>query len=63
MSVFLLLDKLKFVLHTCVVCVQADLTLREGSGHFYVNASVKGIADVMFQESQGIAQVTFKEIF
>lgn len=37
--------------------VRADLTLREGSGHFYVNASVKGIADVTFQESQGIAQV------
>ncbi|KAA0706727.1 Nuclear pore membrane glycoprotein 210 [Triplophysa tibetana] len=37
--------------------VRADLTLREGSGHFYVNASVKGIADVTFQEFQGIAQV------
>ncbi|XP_056588435.1 nuclear pore membrane glycoprotein 210 [Triplophysa dalaica] len=37
--------------------IRADLTLREGSGHFYVNASVKGIADVTFQEFQGIAQV------
>ncbi|XP_051517027.1 nuclear pore membrane glycoprotein 210-like isoform X2 [Myxocyprinus asiaticus] len=37
--------------------VTADLTLREGSGYFYVNTSVGGIADVSFQESQGIAQV------
>uniref|UniRef100_A0A8C2GK98 Nucleoporin 210 n=1 Tax=Cyprinus carpio TaxID=7962 RepID=A0A8C2GK98_CYPCA len=29
----------------------------QGSGYFYVNASVGGIADVTFQESQGIAQV------
>ncbi|XP_043080989.1 nuclear pore membrane glycoprotein 210 [Puntigrus tetrazona] len=37
--------------------VMADLVLQQGSGYFYVNASVQGIADVMFQESQGIAQV------
>ncbi|XP_043081292.1 nuclear pore membrane glycoprotein 210-like [Puntigrus tetrazona] len=37
--------------------VTADLVLQQGSGYFYVNASVQGIADVMFQESQGIAQV------
>lgn len=37
--------------------VMVDLTLKEGSGYFYVNASVKGIADLLFQESQGIAQV------
>ncbi|XP_051517594.1 nuclear pore membrane glycoprotein 210-like [Myxocyprinus asiaticus] len=37
--------------------VTADLNLREGSGYFYVNTSVAGIADVSFQESQGIAQV------
>ncbi|XP_067448776.1 nuclear pore membrane glycoprotein 210 [Thunnus thynnus] len=38
--------------------VRANLALREGSGHFYVNTSVKGIADVVFQEAQGTAQVT-----
>uniref|UniRef100_A0A8C1M507 Nucleoporin 210 n=1 Tax=Cyprinus carpio TaxID=7962 RepID=A0A8C1M507_CYPCA len=37
--------------------VTADLILQQGSGYFYVNASVGGIADVTFQESQGIAQV------
>ncbi len=40
--------------------LQADLILQQGSGYFYVNASVGGIADVTFQESQGIAQVTFQ---
>uniref|UniRef100_A0A671RVB1 Nuclear pore membrane glycoprotein 210-like n=1 Tax=Sinocyclocheilus anshuiensis TaxID=1608454 RepID=A0A671RVB1_9TELE len=34
--------------------VTADLILHQGSGYFYVNASVGGIADVTFQESQGI---------
>uniref|UniRef100_A0A4W4F2H8 BIG2 domain-containing protein n=1 Tax=Electrophorus electricus TaxID=8005 RepID=A0A4W4F2H8_ELEEL len=37
--------------------VQADLTLREGSGYFFVNTSVGGIANVVFQESQGTAEV------
>ncbi|XP_071780679.2 nuclear pore membrane glycoprotein 210 isoform X1 [Centroberyx gerrardi] len=37
--------------------VRADLALREGSGHFFVNTSVKGIADVVFQEAKGTAQV------
>ncbi|XP_056100665.1 nuclear pore membrane glycoprotein 210 [Rhinichthys klamathensis goyatoka] len=37
--------------------VAADLTLQQGSGYFYINASVGGIAEVTFQESQGIAQV------
>lgn len=37
--------------------LQAILELREGSGHFFVNTSVKGIADVEFQEAQGTAQV------
>ncbi|XP_051961479.1 nuclear pore membrane glycoprotein 210-like [Xyrauchen texanus] len=37
--------------------VTADLTLREGSGYFYVNISVGGIADVSFKESRGTAQV------
>ncbi|KAM3871773.1 nuclear pore membrane glycoprotein 210 [Diretmus argenteus] len=37
--------------------VRADLALREGSGHFFVNTSVKGIAEVVFQEAQGTAQV------
>lgn len=36
---------------------QAELTLREGSGYFFVNTSVRGIADVEFQESQGTAEV------
>uniref|UniRef100_A0A672RXZ7 Nucleoporin 210 n=1 Tax=Sinocyclocheilus grahami TaxID=75366 RepID=A0A672RXZ7_SINGR len=34
--------------------VTADLILQQGSGYFYVNASVGGIADITFQESQGI---------
>ncbi|KAM7404954.1 hypothetical protein PAMP_012253 [Pampus punctatissimus] len=38
--------------------VRANLALREGSGHFFVNTSIKGIADVVFQEAQGTAQVT-----
>ncbi|XP_057177409.1 nuclear pore membrane glycoprotein 210 isoform X2 [Triplophysa rosa] len=42
--------------------VRADLTLQEGSGHFYVNASVKGIAEVTFQEFQGIAQVVPSQV-
>lgn len=33
------------------------MALQEGSGHFFVNTSVKGIADVVFQETQGTAQV------
>ncbi|XP_002667606.3 nuclear pore membrane glycoprotein 210 [Danio rerio] len=37
--------------------VAAALTLQQGSGYFFVNASVGGVADVTFQESQGIAQV------
>lgn len=38
--------------------VKANLALQEGSGHFYINTSVKGIADVVFQETQGTAQVS-----
>ncbi|KAF1390292.1 hypothetical protein PFLUV_G00056550 [Perca fluviatilis] len=38
--------------------VRANLALREGSGHFFVNTSVKGIANVVFQEAQGTAQVS-----
>uniref|UniRef100_A0AAY4EK95 BIG2 domain-containing protein n=1 Tax=Denticeps clupeoides TaxID=299321 RepID=A0AAY4EK95_9TELE len=37
--------------------VRADLTLREGSGYFYVNSSVGGLAHVVYQESQGTAEV------
>lgn len=37
--------------------LQANLALREGSGHFFVNTSVKGIANVVYQESQSTAQV------
>uniref|UniRef100_A0A6Q2XNQ1 Nucleoporin 210 n=1 Tax=Esox lucius TaxID=8010 RepID=A0A6Q2XNQ1_ESOLU len=33
--------------------VRAELTLREGSGYFFVNTSVVGIADVVFKEAQG----------
>lgn len=40
-----------------VVVCQAELTLREGSGYFFINTSVRGIADVEFQESQGTAEV------
>ncbi|XP_028266011.1 nuclear pore membrane glycoprotein 210 [Parambassis ranga] len=38
--------------------VRVNLALREGSGHFYVNTSNKGIVDIVFQEGQGTAQVT-----
>ncbi|GLD49968.1 nuclear pore membrane glycoprotein 210 isoform X1 [Lates japonicus] len=38
--------------------VRANLALQEGSGHFFVNTSVRGIADVVFQEAQGTAQVS-----
>uniref|UniRef100_A0A673CGL2 BIG2 domain-containing protein n=1 Tax=Sphaeramia orbicularis TaxID=375764 RepID=A0A673CGL2_9TELE len=34
------------------VRVGANLALQEGSGYFFVNTSVKGIADVVFQEAQ-----------
>ncbi|XP_076874918.1 nuclear pore membrane glycoprotein 210 [Brachyhypopomus gauderio] len=37
--------------------VQADLTLREGSGYFFVNTSVGGVADVVFQEAHGTTKV------
>ncbi|XP_061908725.1 nuclear pore membrane glycoprotein 210 isoform X1 [Entelurus aequoreus] len=37
--------------------VRASLALREGSGHFFLNSSVKGIADVAFHEAQRTAQV------
>lgn len=37
--------------------VRANLALQEGSGYFFVNTSVKGIADVVFQEAQRTAEV------
>ncbi|CAL8325175.1 unnamed protein product [Merluccius merluccius] len=37
--------------------VRADLSLREGSGHFFVNTSRKGVAEVTFQGVEGTAQV------
>lgn len=40
---------------------QVNLALREGSGHFFVNTSVKGIVDVVFQEAQGAVQVKTKK--
>ncbi|XP_061650259.1 nuclear pore membrane glycoprotein 210 [Phyllopteryx taeniolatus] len=38
--------------------VRVNLALREGSGHFFINTSVKDIADVVLQDTQGTAQVT-----
>uniref|UniRef100_A0A3Q3XAI0 BIG2 domain-containing protein n=1 Tax=Mola mola TaxID=94237 RepID=A0A3Q3XAI0_MOLML len=38
--------------------VQANLGLQEGSGYFFVNSSVKGIVDVVFQEAQRTVQVS-----
>ncbi|XP_041655352.1 nuclear pore membrane glycoprotein 210 isoform X2 [Cheilinus undulatus] len=38
--------------------VRANLALQEGSGYFFVNTSVKGTVDVVFQEAQRIAQVS-----
>ncbi|CAG6021644.1 unnamed protein product [Menidia menidia] len=38
--------------------VRVNMALQEGSGHFFVNASLKGIADVVLQEGQGTAQVS-----
>ncbi|KAJ8016202.1 hypothetical protein DPEC_G00004740 [Dallia pectoralis] len=37
--------------------IRAELTLREGSGYFFVNTSVAGIANVVLKESQGSAEV------
>ncbi|XP_061698487.1 nuclear pore membrane glycoprotein 210 isoform X2 [Syngnathoides biaculeatus] len=37
--------------------VRVNLGLQEGSGHFFINTSVKDVADVIFQGSQGTAQV------
>ncbi|KAL1021498.1 hypothetical protein UPYG_G00014030 [Umbra pygmaea] len=37
--------------------VRADLTLREGSGYFFVNTSVGGIANVVYKDAQGSAEV------
>ncbi|XP_035513048.1 nuclear pore membrane glycoprotein 210 isoform X2 [Morone saxatilis] len=38
--------------------VRANLALQEGSGYFFVNTSVKGIVDVVFQEAQRTVQVS-----
>ncbi|XP_061591816.1 nuclear pore membrane glycoprotein 210 [Cololabis saira] len=38
--------------------VRGNLTLREGSGHFFVNTSMKGVAGVVFQKIEGTAQVS-----
>lgn len=37
--------------------LQLDLTMQEGSGHFFMNTSVKGIVDVVLQEALGEARV------
>uniref|UniRef100_A0A3P9JE26 Nucleoporin 210 n=1 Tax=Oryzias latipes TaxID=8090 RepID=A0A3P9JE26_ORYLA len=38
--------------------VHANLALQEGSGHFYLNTSARGIANVKFQKAQGATQVS-----
>uniref|UniRef100_A0A3Q3D8P4 Nucleoporin 210 n=1 Tax=Hippocampus comes TaxID=109280 RepID=A0A3Q3D8P4_HIPCM len=38
--------------------VRGNLALREGSGHFVVKTSVKDVADVVLQDTQGTAQVS-----
>uniref|UniRef100_M4AT94 Nucleoporin 210 n=1 Tax=Xiphophorus maculatus TaxID=8083 RepID=M4AT94_XIPMA len=40
------------------VRVRLDLTMQEGSGHFFMNTSVKGIVDVVLQEALGEARVS-----
>ncbi|XP_047662919.1 nuclear pore membrane glycoprotein 210 isoform X2 [Tachysurus fulvidraco] len=37
--------------------VRVELLLQEGSGYFFINSSVQGIANVEFQESRGTAEV------
>nr|XP_049609528.1 nuclear pore membrane glycoprotein 210 isoform X7 [Syngnathus scovelli] len=37
--------------------VRSNLVVRGGSGHFFVNSSIKDIADVVFQDTQGTVQV------
>ncbi|XP_068506084.1 nuclear pore membrane glycoprotein 210-like [Syngnathus scovelli] len=37
--------------------VRSNLVLRGGSGYFFVNSSIKDIADVVFQDTQGTVQV------
>ncbi|XP_037539895.1 nuclear pore membrane glycoprotein 210 [Nematolebias whitei] len=38
--------------------VRLNLALKEGSGHFFVNTSVKGIVKVVLREAQSTAQVS-----
>uniref|UniRef100_A0A8C7WMB9 Nucleoporin 210 n=1 Tax=Oryzias sinensis TaxID=183150 RepID=A0A8C7WMB9_9TELE len=38
--------------------VHANLALQEGSGHFYLNTSARGIANVKFLKAQGATQVS-----
>ncbi|XP_077585270.1 nuclear pore membrane glycoprotein 210-like isoform X2 [Stigmatopora nigra] len=38
--------------------VRVNLTLREGSGHFFLNTSIKDIADVVLEDTQRAAQIT-----
>uniref|UniRef100_A0A3B5M437 Nucleoporin 210 n=1 Tax=Xiphophorus couchianus TaxID=32473 RepID=A0A3B5M437_9TELE len=40
------------------VRVRLDLTMQEGSGHFFMNTSMKGIVDVVLQEALGEARVS-----
>ncbi|XP_073327221.1 nuclear pore membrane glycoprotein 210 [Pagrus major] len=38
--------------------VRANLALKEGSGYFFVNTSVTGVVDVVFQEAQRTVEVS-----
>uniref|UniRef100_A0A672RYL9 Nucleoporin 210 n=1 Tax=Sinocyclocheilus grahami TaxID=75366 RepID=A0A672RYL9_SINGR len=57
----LLVEDVRVTPDTITIYNHPDVTVSShictGSGYFYVNASVGGIADITFQESQGIAQV------
>uniref|UniRef100_A0A672RXX4 Nucleoporin 210 n=1 Tax=Sinocyclocheilus grahami TaxID=75366 RepID=A0A672RXX4_SINGR len=58
----LLVEDVRVTPDTITIYNHPDVTVSshictQGSGYFYVNASVGGIADITFQESQGIAQV------
>ncbi|KAL4646368.1 nuclear pore membrane glycoprotein 210 isoform X1 [Arapaima gigas] len=37
--------------------VRADLSLKEGSGFFFINASIRGLVELVYQELQGTAEV------
>lgn len=43
--------------------LQADLTLQEGSGYFFVNGSAADLADVQYQDAPGTAEVGLCPLF